>query len=103
MPFSQVLNTESGRLARGTILVAISSSVREDWVRTALLLDRAGLRVVTVLVDAAGFGGISGADRLREQLLATGTPAILLRNGEPLQEALNSLPPPRAVPLPSLL
>jgi len=103
MPFSQALSVESGRLARGTILVAISPSVREDWVRTALLLDRAGLRVVTVLVDAAGFGGISGADRLREQLLATGTPAILLRNGDSLQEALSSLPPPRAVPLPSLL
>jgi len=36
-------------------------------------------------------------------LLATGTPAILLRNGDSLQEALSSFPPPRAVPLPSLL
>jgi uncharacterized protein (DUF58 family) len=99
MPFSQVLSVESGRLARGTILVAISPSVREEWVRTALFLDRAGLRVVIVLVDAAGFGGPRGTDLLEEQLLVMGTPTILLRNGDSLQQVLSSLPLPRTVPL----
>jgi len=103
MPFSEVLSVESGRLARGTVVVAISPSVREEWVQTALFLDRTGLRVVTILVDAAGFGGPAGADLLKERLLATGTPAILLRNGDSLQEVLSSLPSPRTVPvLPSV-
>jgi uncharacterized protein (DUF58 family) len=98
MPFSQVLSVESGRLTRGTVVIAISPSVREQWVQTALFLDRAGLRVVTVLVDADGFGGPFGANFLQERLLATGTPAILLRNGDSLEDVLNSLPPPRSVP-----
>jgi len=99
MPFSEVLRLEGSRLARGTIVVAISPSVREEWVQTALFLDRAGLRVVTILVDAASFGGPTGADVLLERLLAIGTPAILLRNGDSLEEALNSLPPPRTTPV----
>ena len=103
MPFSQVLSVEGGRLARGAIVVAISPSVREEWVQTALFLDRAGLRVVTILVDAAGFGGLPGADLLRERLLVMGIPAILLRNGDSLEDVLSSLPPPRTVPvLPSI-
>ncbi len=103
MPFSEVLNVEGGRLTRGTIVIAISSSVREEWVETALFLDRAGLRVVTILVDAASFGGPFGANLLKERLLATGTPAILLRNGDSLEDVLSSLLPPRTVPvLPSV-
>lgn len=103
IPFSEVLSAEGGRLTRGTIVVAISPSVREEWVETALFLDHAGLCVVTILVDAASFGGPFGADLLRERLLATGTPAILLRNGDSLKDVLGSLPPPRTVPvLPSV-
>mgnify|MGYP000436248657 CR=1 FL=1 len=99
MPFSEVLSMEGSRLTPGTIVVAISPSVREEWVQAALLLGRAGLRVVTILVDAASFGGPSGASLFKERLLATGTPAILLRNGDPLEEALNSIPPLRTVPV----
>jgi len=100
MPFSEVLGVEGSRLIRGAIVVAISPSVREEWVQTALFLDRAGLRVVAILVDAASFGGPFGASLLRERLLVTGTPAILLRNGDSLKEVLNSLPPLRNVPVP---
>jgi uncharacterized protein (DUF58 family) len=103
MPFSEVLSVEGGRLTRSTIVVAISPAVREDWAQTVLFLDRAGLRVVTVLVDAASFGGPFGADHLQERLLATGGIAIRLRNGDSIKEALNALPPPRSVPvLPSI-
>ena len=99
IPFREVLSVEGGRLTRGTVVVAISPAVREEWVQTALYLDRAGLRVVTILVDAASFGGPVGADFLRERLLATGSACILLRNGDSLKEVLNALPPPRSVPV----
>ncbi len=98
MPFSQVLSVEGRKLPRGTIVVAISPSAHEEWVQTALLLDRSGLRVVTVLVDAASFGGPSGARDLQERLLVTGVPAILVRNGDSLKEVLGSLPIPKRVP-----
>lgn len=103
MPFREVLSAEGGRLTRRTVVVAISPSVREGWVQTALFLDRAGLRVVTILVDAASFGGPLGADVLQERLLTAGGVAILLRNGDSLEEVLNGLPLPRSVPaLPSI-
>jgi len=103
IPFSQVLNVEGGRLTRGTVVVAISPSVNEEWVQTVLFLDRAGLRVVTILVDAGSFGGPYGANVLHERLLATGGAAILLRYGDSLKDVLNTLPPPRSVPvLPSI-
>jgi uncharacterized protein (DUF58 family) len=103
VPFREVLSAEGGRLTRRTVVVAISPSVREEWVQTVLFLDRAGLRVVTILVDAASFGGPPGADRLQERLLAAGGVVILLRNGDSLQGALNVLPAARTVPvLPSI-
>jgi uncharacterized protein (DUF58 family) len=103
IPFSQVLSVEGRRLARGAVLVAISPSVSEEWMQTALFLDRAGLRVVTILVDAASFGGPLGTDMLEEQLLATGGIAVRLRYGDPIKDVLNALPLPRNVPtLPSV-
>ena len=99
MPFSEVLSVEGGRLTQGTIVVAVSPSVREEWVQAALFLDRAGLRVVTILVDAASFGSPFSASSLQERLLATGTPVILLRNGDSLEEALNSIPSLRTLPV----
>jgi uncharacterized protein (DUF58 family) len=99
MPFSQVLSVEGGRLTRGTVVVAISPSVQEQWAQTALFLDRAGLRVVAILIDAASFGGRFGADMLREHLLNTGTPAILLQHGAPIKDVLSSLPSPRKIPV----
>jgi hypothetical protein len=54
-------------------------------------------------VDAASFGGTFGANLLRDRLLATGTPAILLRNGDSIKDKLSSIPPPQRVPvLPSI-
>ena len=103
IPFSQVLSVEGRRLARGAVLVAISPSVSEEWMQAALFLDRAGLRVVTILVDAASFGGPLGTDMLEEQLLATGGIAVRLRYGDQIKDVLNALPLPRNVPtLPSV-
>ncbi len=99
MPFSQVLSAECGRLTRGTIVIAISPSVHEEWARTTLSIDRAGLRMVAILVDAAGFGGPEGASLLKEQLLSTGTPAILLRQGDSIRDVLSSVPRPRNAPV----
>jgi uncharacterized protein (DUF58 family) len=99
IPFSEVLSAEGSSLTRGTVVVAITPAVREEWVQTALYLDRIGLCVVTILVDAASFGGPSGADYLHERLLATGGVSILLRNGDSLNEVLNAFPPRRTVPM----
>ena len=91
MPFGHVLSAEGSRLARGTTLVAISPSTRQDWVKSALYLSDRGLRVVAILVDAASFGGPAGADALKDRLLAAGIPAVIVQKGVPLVESLNAL------------
>lgn len=100
MPFSQVLRAEAGGLARGTTVIAISPSVREQWGQTALLLENRGLRVVTILIDAASFDGPAGADMLKEHLLTAGMPTVLLRNGDQLSEALGSPASAQRIPVP---
>ena len=99
MPFGEVLSTEAKRMARGATVVAISPAVLQGWVEMALFLDRLGLRVVTMLVDAASFGGQFGASVFQERLLAAGMPAVLLRKGDSLKETLDSLPPLRSLPV----
>jgi uncharacterized protein (DUF58 family) len=95
MPFSQVLSAEGARLARGTTVIAISPSTRQDWVEAALHLSDRGVRILAVLVDAASFGGPGGTRSLKNRLLTAGIPAVIVREGVPLAESLNALPAAR--------
>ena len=99
IPFGEVLGVEGIRLARGTVMVAITPSTRKGWAETALYLDRIGLRVVTILVDAASFTGPLGSDLLQERLLATGAVSVIVRNGDSIKEVLDAFPPRRTVPV----
>jgi uncharacterized protein (DUF58 family) len=102
IPFSQVLSGEGSRLARGTTVIAISPSTREDWVVAALYLSDRGIRVLAILLDAARFGGRAGSYSVKDRLLAAGIPAVIAKEGVPLAEALNDLAPTAQarVPLP---
>lgn len=91
IPFSQVLSGEGGRLARGTTVIAISPSTRQDWIEALLYLSGRGLRVFAVMMDAADFGGGNNTSPLKKRLLAAGIPAVTLEEGRPLSEALNKL------------
>lgn len=93
MPFSQVLSTEGSRLTRGTTVVTISPSTRQDWVEATLHLHNRGLRVLAIVVDAGSFGGSVGADELRSRLLGAGIPAVTVRENVPLTASLNALSP----------
>jgi uncharacterized protein (DUF58 family) len=98
MPFAEVLSVETRGLMRGATIVTITPSVMLEWVETALVLDRSGLRVVSLLVDAASFSGQFGADALREHLLVGGVPTVVVRNGDSLRAVLDDLPQQRRVP-----
>ncbi len=93
IPFSQVLSGEGSRLARGTTVFAISPSTRQDWVEAALYLSDRGIQVFAILLDAASFGGRTGTAPLKHRLLAAGIPAVVVEEGVPLAEALDTLSP----------
>lgn len=91
MPFGEVVELEGRRLLRGTTVVAISPSSGKQWVDAALLLERNGIRVVNILIDAASFGGAQSSLRLHKRLRATGAPTAVLRCGDSLSTVLSIL------------
>lgn len=91
MPFSQVLSAEGTRLARGTTLILITPSTEHAWVEAALRLSDRGIRILAVLLDAASFGGAVGIQVLKGRLLAAGIPAVVVKEGVPLAQPLNTL------------
>ena len=91
MPFSQVLNADGSPLTRGTTVVTISPSTRQNWAESALYLHTRGLRVLAIVVDAASFGGPDGSTGLKDRLLAAGIPTVIVSESEPLAETLNAL------------
>lgn len=92
MPFSQVLSAEGTRLARGTTVIAISPSTKQDWVDAALHLSNRGVRMLAILVDATSFGGHGDTRALRNRLLAASIPTVVVQEGTPLEQPLNALP-----------
>ena len=91
IPFSQVLNGEGSRLARGTTVVALSPSTQPDWVDALLRLSGRGVRAFAVLLEAKSFGAGGGTLELEERLLAGGIRSLVVRAGTPLSESLNKL------------
>jgi len=103
MPFDEMLRAEGKRLTRGSVVVAISPAVRWEWVEAAQLLNRTGLRVVPVMVDASTFGGQPGGEVFWQRMDAAGMPAILIRRDVPISQVLGNLPQTRGLrPLPQV-
>jgi uncharacterized protein (DUF58 family) len=88
LDFSTVLAHEATKLGRNNTLVAITPSVELNWVRSLREIKRRGLRVVVVLVNAQTFGGIGGAESAAAELLASGIPTYIVRQGDDLRMVL---------------
>jgi uncharacterized protein (DUF58 family) len=95
MPFGEMLRAEGGRLARGSVVVAISPALRWEWVEAAQYLNRTGLRVVPIMVDASTFSRQPGADPFIDRMKAAGMPAIRVGRDAPISESLGNLPQTR--------
>jgi uncharacterized protein (DUF58 family) len=89
VPIQDVLHAESHVFPRGTTVIVVTATTREVWVTSAQQLVRRGLRVVTVLIDPASFGGTRSAAPLVNMLQAVGTGAYLVKNGDDIGHALS--------------
>ncbi len=87
--FSEVLAVESGRLGRNATLVAITPAGERGFVKSLRETKQRGVRVLAVLVDANTFGGVSEVRRAAVELIASGIPTYLVREGEDLRAALS--------------
>lgn len=90
LPIHGLLEIESQSLPRGSTVVIITPSVKEDVAFTADVLLRRGMRVVVVLLDPASFGGSQSADQVESMLRFMKTPLRLVHLGDDLAVALSA-------------
>lgn len=89
IPIQDMLHAESHLFPRGTTVIVVTPSTRDDWATAARQLSRRGLRVVTILVNPGSFGGTRSADGLYYLLRAGGQVAYMVNSGDDLAHALS--------------
>ncbi len=89
VPVSDMLNAESHLFPRGTTLIVVTPTTREQWGMAARQLARRGLRIVTVLINPASFSGSRTADTLAMMLQANGMVTYMVNNGDDLTAVLS--------------
>ena len=89
VPVSDMLNAESHLFPRGTTVIVVTPTTRENWPTAARQLARRGLRVVTVLVNPASFGGPRSTDQVYMMLQASGMVVYLVNSGDELTAVLS--------------
>lgn len=91
-PLAEVLVLEQGFFTRGTTLILVTSEHRPGWVDVVRDLQRRGIRVVAVLVDAHSFDPEKPTlQRVRSKLAILGTPTYVIREGEDIAVALGRM------------
>jgi uncharacterized protein (DUF58 family) len=90
VPFEELLYRETPALPRGSTLILISPSPVPKWAQVARHLKRSGIYVTAVVLDVKSFGGPPGIEDVIAELAASGIPISLIRNGDPLEEALST-------------
>ncbi len=88
--FSQVLGIEGAVLGRNNTIVAITPSGETTWVKALREIKRRGLRTISVVVDAQSFSGETAGQDAVVELLASGVPAYLVRQGDDLRSVLSA-------------
>lgn len=84
-----MLHAEAHLFPRGTTIIVVSPTVRDNWLTAARQLSRRGLRVVTVLVNPESFGGARSGAALATILQANGIMTYLVNNGDDLTAVLS--------------
>lgn len=85
---AQMLALEMPYLTRGTTVIVITSSIDKEWVKEAQILNQRGLRIMCVFVDPTTFGYEFTSQATLGLLRIAKIPAIVVRNGDDIAEAL---------------
>jgi uncharacterized protein (DUF58 family) len=89
VPLPELIRAEAQQLVRGTSVIVITPSNNVQWLVSARQMERAGLRIVAVVIDSGSFGGEPETRTLAAQLASTGTMTYLLANNDSVAEALS--------------
>ncbi|MBK7896092.1 MAG: DUF58 domain-containing protein [Candidatus Promineifilaceae bacterium] len=89
IPISDALHAESHLFPRGTTVIVVTPTTHDEWPTAARQLARRGLRVVTVLINPASFGGYRSSDGVLTMLQASGMVAYVVNSGDDLTAVLS--------------
>jgi uncharacterized protein (DUF58 family) len=90
LPLQGLVEAQVQNLPRGSTVVLVTPATGDGVILTVETLVRRGMRPVVVLLDAASFGGSSGADHTAANLSAMNVPVRKIANGDDLAAALVS-------------
>jgi uncharacterized protein (DUF58 family) len=90
LPLSALVELQAQHMPRGSTVVLITPSVKEEIPLVADYVTRRGMRPVVILLDNESFEGISGSDRLIAMLEFFHVPARVIRNGDNIGVALST-------------
>ncbi|MFN2189587.1 MAG: DUF58 domain-containing protein [Candidatus Promineifilaceae bacterium] len=85
-----LLDSESQLFPRGTTVISITPTVRDEWATSARQLARRGLRVVSILIDPESFGSNHSAAPLAGLLRASSITTYMVRYGDDITGALSA-------------
>jgi uncharacterized protein (DUF58 family) len=89
MPFAALIAAQARYLPRGSTVVLITPTIREELVLAVDQLFRLGLRPIVLLIHADSFKGAPGTEELAMNIAALGIPMAVLKEGEDIAAALS--------------
>lgn len=90
VPLADLLASEGKHFGRYSTVIIVTASTENAWVYEVQHVVRRGARIAVVLLEPATFGGHNSALETISSLLAFNVPTYLLKQGEPLGQALSS-------------
>lgn len=90
VPIARLLESEAQLLPKGSTAIVITPTTSQEWLTAARQQMRRGLRVVTVFVNPASFGGPRSSAPIAEMLHSGGADAYLVNNGDDLTGVLSN-------------
>ncbi len=91
-----LVESQVGYLPRGSVVVLVTPSVRDDVILAVEGLVLRELRPVVVVIDPHSFGSPSRCEELVGKLFSRGVPVTVVRKDQNLQEALEGFLTPKA-------
>jgi uncharacterized protein (DUF58 family) len=94
VPLSNVIQAEMHLFPRGTTVICITPQTDLDWATVAKQMERRGMRMVTVLVNPASFGGTLSTEPLLALLQANNLIVYQVNSGDDFSAVFSSTKTP---------
>jgi uncharacterized protein (DUF58 family) len=88
VPLRGLVETQAKHITRGSTVILITHTTREEFPYVVEYLLRRGVRPVVVLLEPTSFGGIKSNLELAEKVRALSIPVLVVENGVDLELAL---------------